>query len=1293
MSKFQSNYFCNLSKNNLNKNIPKTPCRRSSLIKDSNIKANNKKNFNNLLNKEEKSNISVKKNYKLYSSSILNKKNNIDSKNYEVKCKDIKSFSNSREFKSYINDKNINYKDRKINLSNKNNKKKGNYLFFYENYKTKKGITNKLIEENKEKSKENKNKINKTQSITNNSNLSYNSFNYITNTVKNAKNSSVKNIPSKSKSRPTSLLLNKKLKEEKRHLNKARPMTLLETSNNKNENDKLKNQPKNNEIEKKKNFLINTTHINYFNNCKISNSNYFLKNNIFFNKTCNNDAYNSNIINSDNNSNPIIINEKMSKYNKINNRKEVIKSQSQSHIFYQKSQYKMKNDNNSKTDNEKFDNLSSKKIIRNKPTNFNLNINNINNFNNKYLFNCNNLNKSSPSITTKSQIVNVKYPYDEKNKYLFYNETNNKYDLIHMLNNLPEEFTKDKIFMKLIDLWNKLGGVNYTYAESFIKYTKNNEDKNILFQNEINQLTLIINKLNNLNENIKKRNDIIEKIKSLINNNNFEQIKQLLNFLSSISITIINEYNHFMKEISFDLFMNKYNILRINNFDINYLSRMETDCNFLADNPNIIKNFGIDKRHPYLSLIKGEENNNMKDFCKFVLLKNKIYHDLLNEEENYSNNQNNINLNFENLFSNNNNFSNRSETNLSIKSENINKYNITEQNNRIIENNINLTITPKKELYTENNNNSKIDEGKKDIEIFRNDIIYNSKNFNLFTFGREVKLPKIKNEDILSISPYNQKKDPKLILLYTSYISSIDEKMKLSFNINNDIYYYFNLGIYPKIFLFKDLNSNVKAFCTLSYDYNITSDKKILTITNISCMDGYKISKILLSLIEYCKNNEIYFDSIEINLYYIKKEGKFILDEEYENEIKNEAKFKWVKLENDGEKRKIKYHYVNNNIINYKENSINNKRKNIPNINQTQIGVNIINYSLIKYYQEVGNQNILFSEHNQLYLIINLLKRYYLIDDIDDEINHIIGNFGGIKLKKILKILSEYNHILVSNPKDFKNYYYKDDNFNIEFLSSFLEKIENNKNEDDDLLCLNNYNVFTNFKSIIKTEINGYEYNIISLNNYLIEAFNINDIDDEDTIENNSNFNIYDNEENAIKNNNDNKEVKQNDILYFLKSEHDDISFIFYEINEDNKDLSQNEIDTLFNKVLKKILIKDNEEPIKSYNKICIPSFQYKKRNTVKENMEDKKNENLKLIEYELLDYNEQINFCIENLANNEIKFSFPSFKKIEDNEDVKILKNDFIIAVINPDLVLDYHLPAMSIFYINKEHWIKINK
>ena len=31
-----------------------------------------------------------------------------------------------------------------------------------------------------------------------------------------------------------------------------------------------------------------------------------------------------------------------------------------------------------------------------------------------------------------------------------------------------------------------------------------------------------------------------------------------------------------------------------------------------------------------------------------------------------------------------------------------------------------------------------------------------------------------------------------------------------------------------------------------------------------------------------------------------------------------------------------------------------------------------------------------------------------------------------------------------------------------------------------------------------------------------------------------------------------------------------------------------------------------------------------------------------------------------------------------------------FIIAIINPDLTVDYHIPALNIYYINKNCWIK---
>ena len=774
---------------------------------------------------------------------------------------------------------------------------------------------------------------------------------------------------------------------------------------------------------------------------------------------------------------------------------------------------------------------------------------------------------------------------------------------------------------------------------------------------------------------MKTRNETLLKLKSLssINNINLNETKKLLNLLTKSSINIIKDYNLFIKEISFDLLLNKYSIDKINNFDINYLFQMETDSNFIFENPYIGKIFSL----------MNNENKEIIDQInsyKYLLFKYKIYQDLLSKNEN-------INTDNNYLLSNNN-LANNQEANINN--------NNSIQMNLFISKEENICFTKEKKEKLNSDNDICKNSANKDNEINRNEIIYYPKNFNSFTFGKENKIPKLKEKDSnnLRISHYNPKKDPKLVLLYTSYISTINEKMKLSFNINNDIYYYLYRGIYPKVFLFKDFNNNVKGICTLCYDQNVYSDKKILTITNISCSEGYKLSKLLVNLIEYCLYNHIFFDSIEINLYYIKKDGKFILDEEYENEIKNEAKFKWVKLENDGEKRMIKYHFINNNEINNKENIIKNEVKS--NNDSTIVGINLINYTLIKYYQEFGNENIIFSEYSQLYMIINLLKKYYLVNDNNNELYQIIENFKGIKLKKIIRILSEYCYLLSSNPKDFQNDFCKDNNFDINILKQLIEIIEKNKDTDEDLLCLNYNNIFTNFNNIIKTELYGYEYNIISMKDYVIEAFNIGNETEESLNDNNTNFNIYDNNENINiyknseeKGNNNNN----NEILYFIKSEKEGISFIFYELSDKKEILNQKDIESLFNKVLKKILVKDNEEPIKSFNKICIPSFSYKKMKNKNEIFEDKRNDNLKIIDYQLLYYSDEINFCLENLINNDIKFCFPLSKNVENFEDIKIIKNDFIIAMINPDLVLDYHLPAMNIFYINKSHWIKINQ
>ena len=190
--------------------------------------------------------------------------------------------------------------------------------------------------------------------------------------------------------------------------------------------------------------------------------------------------------------------------------------------------------------------------------------------------------------------------------------------------------------------------------------------------------------------------------------------------------------------------------------------------------------------------------------------------------------------------------------------------------------------------------------------------------------------------------------------------------------------------------------------------------------------------------------------------------------------------------------------------------------------------------------------------------------------------------------------------------------------------------------------------------------MNGYEYNIISINEFNIETFRLNNE------KNNDDFNKF---------------------IYFFKSQNKSISFLIYEldINEENNmsDINQNK--KIFCKLLKRILTKDNDEPVKLYPKIAIPSFKYytgvekEKEITMK-----------KIADYDLLDGNDWFNFCIENNSEENL-FSFPEENiNIENNDNIKIINNSFIIAIINPELTVDYQIPALNIYYINKNCWIK---
>ena len=984
-------------------------------------------------------------------------------------------------------------------------------------------------------------------------------------------------------------------------------------------------------------------------------------------------------------------------------KQEIKKCQSQSYF----KKYRINNEINtsiskkeifkkSKSKNKSNNELSYKGIIMNK----------------KNLMKNNMINNNNNSHCVKNRILCINY---NKSSNFGNIASNNNY--IHFMNNIPEEYNKNPQFSEIKNLWNKLK-VTYHYQEMFITLTKAYEDKKYIFAQELQNLKNINNSLNKLNSNIKKRNDIIDKIRLFninMNNNiakNIDEMKKILENLRNITIELVLNYISFYKEISYDIVKNKYDINNIKNFNKNYLSTMKTDTSFLYYNEFFTKIFSFSNKsdpfliHPsikksgYTLLPIGEEALQKISKCRYFFLTEKIYeYSLCNNKTNINellfNDQDNIINNLINSSS----FINKSSTN-NDNSNNINSEikinkNISIFNPIIIDKKETLTKTEENvNKYTKfcyiNNTESNIEKSnenkseknsetekctsnlnnsfdyhpsiKNEKKITKKQILINEDNAKKENININTNTNNTKEEEII-VTPYIPSKEISLNDLYNSYISSVENNIKLSFDINSDIYYYSNIGLYPKVLLFNkgNDNNNLIGLSTLSYSPNINISpnfsKRILVITSISCKKGQKLSNVLKQLIKFCDENNIIYDSIEIDLNYIKKEdGSYFLDKDLEKEIKSETKFKWVRLENNGEKRRIKYHYIKN-----KNTDNNNNIENTSYINSIYLN----SYVLIKFFEEKGLNDITSLEYSKLYFIIDLLKKYYLIEDSpnNQDIENIVANLKGLKLKKIVRMLSDYNNAIQTNIINFKDDYCMNDYYNMEYLNNFIDILNKSKLNQSDIVCLNYCNVITNFSSIIKKEIDGYEYNIISMDNYIVEVFNLNE-------ENNT----------------------SNDLLYFTKSEIENISFIFYEFNLDennnNNCLNNNKIKSIFNKILKKILVKDSEEPIKSYKKIAIPTFKYENKIT-----EGKNNNNFDLIKNEVLSQEEKLEFCQENNINNDIKFSFEIDlnKNGKENNDIKIIKNNFVLAVLNPDLVLDYHLPSMNIFCIDKSMWKKI--
>jgi hypothetical protein len=390
-----------------------------------------------------------------------------------------------------------------------------------------------------------------------------------------------------------------------------------------------------------------------------------------------------------------------------------------------------------------------------------------------------------------------------------------------------------------------------------------------------------------------------------------------------------------------------------------------------------------------------------------------------------------------------------------------------------------------------------------------------------------------------------------------------------------------------------------------------------------------------------------------------KDKDKYVLNEEYKNMIKTQTKFKWIALENTGKERRIKYQY---------KRPSSSKKNLLPHLNDlikvvknyTQIRF----YRLVKYNDTNCEKGLNTKEYTSLFNVLELIVKYGKDpNDENDELNVLFSKISGLKKKRLIKMISEFNNVIYNKPKAFIQELseHSDKIYSEILLKKFIPLVKSI--EKKKYLGLYYCDISTNFASILKKKINGFEYNLISINNFNIEVFRLS---------------------------NEKENEDYNNYLYFFKSENESISFILYELSSANeKDMESDEKDgsniyknEIFNKLLKRILTKDNDEPAKLYKKIGIPSFRY---HPIFQN-EESSSQN-KLSDYDTLDGDDWFDFCIENNTN-ECIFSFPEQKTVNE-EEVKIIENSFVIAIINPDLTVDYQIPALNVYYINKKCWI----
>jgi hypothetical protein len=640
-----------------------------------------------------------------------------------------------------------------------------------------------------------------------------------------------------------------------------------------------------------------------------------------------------------------------------------------------------------------------------------------------------------------------------------------KNQLINEKKELERQLNEEKIKNKEIEIINEDKKLKEKINEQI---TINKEIEMEIINNECinNNQTNQKNEIFKGNDNIK---DDTKEEHNYLDNNNFENNIDFA-ITNSEKRNTVNERNNSINNETIN------ELHKINEIKNNEEEEIKVDIN----NDNYNENFKTEIK---------ENNNTINNEEKTSVKKNKEEDDFLDENKKESDNngikiENNNNENVKSEAK-----EDKSESKEEIK-DNHNMINNSEKDDKLVE---------RKENKKENEyiQKSKESHNEKEVDEINDKKLEKEEENSYVRKATEKLVEDVINIKEIEISPNNKYKaeyyEGNILSLIKklkseNLLDKIDEKVKIAFNVENNIYNEesYLIGQYPQVIVCKSYENEeeITGICSF-YNQNTTKDINIIMINflcAISTDDDKELFEQLFTMINFIKNyvnyNEIYI-ILNYNKIVVNEKIQFKLNEEILSFFKYKMKFIWVCVENIKEKsRKQKLIY----------------RKENKKVDEDDYYIDITNehgflssetftiLSFMKKDNNINNNKYNFNNYKYMnnlpiYALITSQKKLLLVDFKNNKHRFDCSKLF-FKENPIITILSPENRTLEELKLNINEEY--DNIMDIIKDSLFLEKYKTNGIISSFGLFKMNLNIF--FKNIINTKINNYYYNRISSN-------------------------------------------------------------------------------------------------------------------------------------------------------------------------------------------------------------------